>query len=456
MAKSHVPYLGKNGRYRVEIGGRNFWLGKDQQTALKLTSTLDAFWVNEKHQNAQGKKCWSDGNIAAAFNLVGLRPPVMSEPRTRVIVNAVQPTTNNLRQNIPSREVSFHQALDLYSSYRLADKTIGEHTSADSESIVKSLKRNLPDQPLHNIDGAALGSIRDTLLARPPRVTDGKPISVATVKKWFMELGMAFSWFSHPDSRIGWQPPYPQWREKFTLDDRQAANLSDDDEYGAVKPTFTLDQLTILYKVGTPKERFYLLLGVFLGWTAKEIATLKKSQIKDANGEMFIEKKRSKTGVKTTFWVCPELAQILRRAVANTPSNPGDLALLTENRQGEPLPLLHGNTDTVSQTWIRLLHRANKAEQRVPNYPHSRLRKFAGQAVENLSGDHSLAQLLLSHKRADVASTNYIGLGVNVGLGKSPYERLWDVQRLVHKALKPMLDPIKPTPKAIDAVQTAA
>ncbi len=115
---------------------------------------------------------------------------------------------------------------------------------------------------------------------------------------------MAFDWFSHPDSKIGWIPPYPQWREKFTLNDRQAENLLDDgEELGEVKPTFNLDQLSTLYTIATNQERMYLLFGVCLGWTAREIATLKRSKIKEADGEMFIEKKRSKTGVVQTFWV---------------------------------------------------------------------------------------------------------------------------------------------------------
>jgi len=120
---------------------------------------------------------------------------------------------------------------------------------------------------------------------------------------------MAFNWFSHPDSKIGWMAPYPQWREKCTLNDRQAENLLDEGEaLGEVKPTYNLEQLTILYLAATHQERLYLLFGVCLGWTAQDIATLKRNKIKEANGEMYIEKKRSKTGVVQTFWVCPELA----------------------------------------------------------------------------------------------------------------------------------------------------
>lgn len=83
MAKTHTPKIAPNGRYRVNIGGRNFWLGKDQQVAIKVTNYLTLAWQNETTTDAQGKKTWSDKQIEWAFNGCGLNPPTNSDD-TRV------------------------------------------------------------------------------------------------------------------------------------------------------------------------------------------------------------------------------------------------------------------------------------------------------------------------------------------------------------------------------------
>ncbi len=47
MARRHTPNLGPNGRYRVIIGGRSFWCGKDHAAAVKLTNALDLLLDSE-------------------------------------------------------------------------------------------------------------------------------------------------------------------------------------------------------------------------------------------------------------------------------------------------------------------------------------------------------------------------------------------------------------------------
>ena len=459
MSKRHVPYFDKlKSRWRVEIGGRNFWCGKDQATAIKLTNALDSFWETEI-VGVNGKKSWSNQSIVEAYNRVGMTPPASVNLQQPAMAQAaiIQPPPVALtlgprfRPAFQPREISFHDALDVYVEMRLAKRTI-RRPGEDSEQIIGSLKHHLADMPLQDIDAAVHRILTDKIINLPPNRTTGKPISIVTARWWLRELGAAFEWFSHPDSRIGWIPPYPQWREKFSINDEEAKALAKnvgDENFGKVKPIFNLDQLAILHKCTTPLDRLYLLGGVCLGWTAIEFATLKRSQIQtDQDGETyFVNKERSKTGVEMTFWVCPELAELLKQFVAATPPNPGDLAMMTRNRQGEPLPLVHNGTDTISQSWHRLLRRVNKTEKRVPLYPHSRLRKLAGQLVENITGNHDLAQMVLSHKGNTVARASYVALDGIIGVGKSPQQRLWDAQREVHKALASVLASLPPTAK---------
>jgi len=66
------------------------------------------------------------------------------------------------------------------------------------------------------------------------------------------------------------------------------------------------------------------------------------------------------------------------------------------------------------------------------------VKKCGAQIVENLGG-HDLAQLFLAHQRATVAAGHYTGTDVNVGIGKTGYERLHEVQRQMYEALRPLL-----------------
>jgi hypothetical protein len=97
------------------------------------------------------------------------------------------------------------------------------------------------------------------------------------------------------------------------------------------KPTFTLEELRILWKLAWPGARMYMLMGLSLGRTQKEIATMRKDDLVEKDGELFIDKLRNKTGVPGYWWVFPELATMLSSRVATTPENPDNLAFLTSN-----------------------------------------------------------------------------------------------------------------------------
>lgn len=69
-------------------------------------------------------------------------------------------------------------------------------------------------------------------------------------------------------------------------------------------------------------------------------------------------------------------------------------------------------------------------------------RKLRAQIIENLSS-HETAQLFLAHRTHTVAARNYVGADVNVGVGRTPYEKLHEAQREMWKQLKPLFMPTK-------------
>ena len=132
MSKRHVPYLDRlKSRWRVEIGGRNFWCGKDQATATKLTNALDSLWEIEI-VGVPGKKSWSNKSVVDAYNRVGMTPPasVSMQPPVMAQAAVVQPTSIartlelQFRPAFQPRELSFHDGLDLFVKMRLAVRLI--------------------------------------------------------------------------------------------------------------------------------------------------------------------------------------------------------------------------------------------------------------------------------------------------------------------------------------------
>jgi hypothetical protein len=462
--------LGKtqNGEFRVSIGRhligarreyKQFRLGKDQQAAEALVAALEIAWENETNKDADGEKVWSPENIDKAFSFA--LPTQTAVPTPVQIQRAAIPQPVFPHQPyVPlPKSLTLFQAIDLFVEELQRQVDGKEIQDAHRENCINNLngtKRHISDVPLYNCDGEELWKMRRAVTARPMvrqplRFKDGKPvtpsqpehpISIYTVCNWLMTLGMAFDYFART-KRIGWKPEDIHWREAFCLTKSQKLKLLSPDEkdgFERPKPTFNLTDLTTIYKLACPYDRMLLLMGLTLGWTQKEIATFRKSHFVKLGTEYFIDKRRNKTGNEGYWWVCPELAQLLLKAISGTPANPDDLALLTD----KGFPLIHGSTDNVKQRWDNLRY---KIPAGTANYSFTRLRKLAGQMVMNISGSEELAKVMLAHAPDSVASKYYVGLDAQIGMGKTKFERLHECQKEIHKALKPMFDAALPKPK---------
>ena len=475
MARERLPHLNDRGIYVTSIGfylkdgkrmEKRFWLGTDRSHAYRKTRALSVAWEEETTADTQGKKVWNEENIrrALAFAEPGssssngpalgtLQP---SASRAPVPVFAPDPPPQPI---ITRTSFTLPQAMDEYGRFFSERTDTGEKHREVIASRLKSIKAHiedisaevngtrvwLKDLPMAQVDAEWLTRIRNKITSRPPtrfintskrEGSEGrpnKPISMDVVKGWLMLLGMAFDWFDRTP-RIGWRAPHHRWRDTFVLRKKQAWALMTPDERdgdGKPKPVFSIEEIQRIYGNSTKLGRLYLLMGLMLGWGQEAIRSMRKNHLVKIGDEYFIDRRRGKTGIEGFWWVCPELVKLLIEEISTTPANKDNLAFLTE----EGLPLVHGHTDTIGLTWDRCL---NGASGNVRELPFGRLKKMGAQIIENLSS-HDLAQLFLANGGATVARKHYVGNDVEVGIGKSPFEKLHEVQKKMHEALKPVL-----------------
>ena len=233
--------------------------------------------------------------------------------------------------------------------------------------------------------------------------------------------------------------------------------MSADEERQSKKiQIFTLDEVKIIHRVANNWQKILIQAGVFLGWTQIDLAWLRKDELVDVNGEMFVDYSRHKTGVPNRLWVPPELAQKFReyRDAPETRPNPHNLLFQTL-RDGHPIVYEHPKTgkhiDSTKCQWKQV--RNLFLGKGVRPLPFKTLRKFAGQCIKNIAGHEMnktfLAQTLGENGR-DINEKHYTGSGIDVGVGTTLFSKLHDAQRKVYEALKPHLfGALKNTPKRI-------
>ncbi|MDF2434851.1 MAG: hypothetical protein JWP44_4482, partial [Mucilaginibacter sp.] len=202
------------------------------------------------------------------------------------------------------------------------------------------------------------------------------------------------------------------------------------------------DEVVTLFKCcDTPLQRRYLLVPLFLGWTQMDLATLERDEFVTKDGHYYVDKLRSKTGIQGYWWVCPELAALIKEG-ANDDDPDG---LLYRTERGNPLVWYSENgnrCDSTKNVWRPIMKRAQ--QKGVRPLPFSALRKFALQMVKNLSS-HELGKVFaaqtISDGGMDVNEKHYTGRGVSVGIGQTQFEQVIEVQKTMYAQLKPHLFP---------------
>jgi hypothetical protein len=313
LTKTKKGYCRTIGYYRNGRGERvprKFWLGHDRSAALGRVRALSEAW--EELLGERGEKVWMAAAIAS----------VQSDDNAQMVCSGSLPQPVLVfpsRPYSPPPTVTFTlpAALDEFSKHFGERNDIGHAHREGTKYRIASINQHveeivveqngqqlwLKDLPMAAVDMEWLSRIRNRITGRPmtKHVYDSqRPISIDCVKGWLMTLGMAFDWFDRTP-RIGWNATHARWRDEFTLGKRQEYALRTPEERdadGKPKPIFTMDEVVKLYKTAVPLQRLYLLMGVFLGWSQEGIRSLRRPHLVTVNDELFVDRRRCKTGVE--------------------------------------------------------------------------------------------------------------------------------------------------------------
>jgi integrase len=207
------------------------------------------------------------------------------------------------------------------------------------------LKLAVPDLPLSQIGYDQIRQIINHFTSRPVSPVTGRKIAPDTVidtlaftRALFVRLADQHKWAS------------PMSIDKVFKYNRQKLYTDAELERKAQVQVFTLDELKTLW-MGCGKCLYELLflLGLNCGFTAMEIATLRRAQCHLDGPKPFIRRIRHKTQVKGVWRLWPETADLLRQLMCG--ENEGDLALRTKT--GKPLVHYFGRSrnDAVGHAW---------------------------------------------------------------------------------------------------------
>lgn len=423
------------------IGGRRFYSysGMTEEEFRRVVTALQDRWETIAARGGT----WTQTDIDEAYTEAGVE---------RRGPNAVHmpPTTGVTAQRMVGSQLYLHASLDEYltSMATRVPKEVGIDQLEKYQQHLGRLKVLLPDQPIHQIGYDTLASVK-TLVLNAKR-KDGKPFapdSLLTIWKCIK------AFWQYLDDSNKWTAPRG-FRKLMQLDRTTVTDEDDeeedDDELDDLDAgedrTFSVEELTTLWQRAiTPMSRIVFGLGLYAGFTANDFASLRKKMIVTDGDDLFIVRKRQKTRhrqkYRTWWWIPPEIAVLIRRAVlcASDPEkNPKGLLFMTRNG----LPLVHRGskgkgrkTDNVALVWRALIRSAHKYGG-VKNLSQKHLRKTGARLIRYGVGDWKGAglestQRFLAHAVRTVAEKHYVG--------RPRFSELHAAQRELYARLKPLV-----------------
>jgi len=271
---------------------------------------------------------------------------------------------------------------------------------------------------LSNVTKESLNSTILYFAQRPPckkrkfqKKPADQPISLYTAKGIIAMVRALFVWLADHD-QLTWERPRG-FDRIFKLKDRR---LKTPDEVarearsvisGEVD-TFTIAELTRLFRAARSRDRLYILLGLNCGFTSGEISSLHTFEVFLDADVPCIHKRRAKTGVEAKWSLWPETATMLRRHRAAT--NARHLWLMTPlcNQLVEVDEFCR--RDAIDQSWKLLYPRVGL--DRVLGFRF--MRKTGADAIKRLGGLEE-SEMYLAHQES----------GLNKHYANRNWPKLW-------------------------------
>jgi hypothetical protein len=303
------------------------------------------------------------------------------------------------------------------------------------------------DAPLASIGRNEVEEMLGYWRKRPLRRGSKQHVSKKSATHFIGMLKSFFKWLHNSHSF--------QWRKPEDFEDLKTKVMTLDTERAwqvQAEHIFSLDELKLLYRYGTPLDRLLLLLGLNCGFAAAESASLTVGEVfirtphsprqremlaaELRDDDSFIRRVRRKSGVYGEFLLFAETVKGLEWALRERKKHgipkPSDRLLLDSN--GEPLdkPTSGGNSNKqIPNRFARLLKRITSDKQSITQLPVKMLRKTGGDIVKRFS-DGEIAGVYLCHGQP-VASDELSDVYT-----RRPFGKLFSVLRRVEEYLAPV------------------
>lgn len=463
------------------FGGKRFRYGRDESQARIANARLEALWQRASAEDEQWtepttilahaickgqQECsippnpamtggesyvhWVDRLALAYGDLIRVVPEQphayaqgqaeIQGNRKRLLdwVEIAHPQTSS---DLPHE--TFHKALDAYIEHLKRNK--GEDHSGWMREQIKqaeSLKR-LPDLPLSRLTLRKMEEQVAFWAKRPKATSKKKPISALTARNRIKQLKDFWRWLSRNDN-YSWRRPegYDEIRcrvQKIPAD--QAAKMK------AVHiPTYSVEELTTLYKNASPMVRLFMLLGLNCGFSTAEMGSLTTDEVflntahphfPSTSHDSWILRVRIKSGVYGEWKLWPQTVQGLQWAINRMHRLGGEKYLLISSK-GVPM---NKNTRTgnkssrIPNLWNNLLRTVLKENSAFRKLSIKYLRKTAGTMIRSAS-DGEIAGVFLCHGtpvKSDALADVYTN---------RPFDKVFKAIDEVGKRLQPMFDAV--------------
>jgi hypothetical protein len=474
--------LDLSGQYRRDLGWKltrsgkraqqRFYLGRDKNSAQVSETRLEVFWTALEEYFAAERKgeipLWEEWSLeiaaAIADGKMVISPP--SPPASLVAwfpddpdivaagwldilqshfggvvgVSGAVPVAYRGRGEFDTPKPvhtghTLHSAIDAYIEYlhqrhRTAEGIVSQTGKKQGERAER-LKRHHPDCPLYDLTAK---KIEEILLywGKRPLAAKEKRYSRDTCKNQLILIRAFLKWLHRSEMKWKLPPDYLFPRMKIEW---LASEVSSE----VKKRTFTMEQVSILWKYATPLEKVFIALGLNCGFGAGEIGTLAETEV---NGRV-IKRLRHKTKVFGAWWLFPITCAAVawarkRKEVLGFTS---DYLLVSDS--GKPycaVTVGNNNNQKIRNSWNRLLKRVRQEHDDFPRLSFGKLRKTAASWMRRVGGGE-MGSIFLTHGKAtddpllDVYANRH-------------FRTLFKCQKRIWKKLRHVLAGEFPEPKA--------
>jgi hypothetical protein len=452
---------------------QKFWaLGSDKQKAEIIILKAMGEWANLK---ALGSSVWTSDALDIVNNLKSSLYENGKKNGIPRIDQALKPKSEN--KKTISKPLTYHQSIDYYCQEIIPTLNISDQWKRDLAYRLSSTKDALDDLPLNSIEPEHLMQIVNYYKNRPQNKKTVKPISVDTATHY---IRAAKRLFDYLDTIEVWEMP-KRFEDIFSVNNSDfTPTQSERLKSRKGIQTFTLGELSILYKNASFQLQEWMVTSLNIGATQKELSDLMRGECFLESVPPYVEKVRAKTsrsGEIIGKWILwKETADILRKKLANEypweykkekgvyyckSKNSEKWKVYdlqderiyqqniktvqeTENRPKKDTDSVFGSIvylnangikiDHIKCSWFRALEKCNG---KVRKLSFKYLRKTGAKMISDIAGKE-IGKVYLAHSKKEMIDRHYV---------PEDYSKLADALKTMREKLQPLFETVPSSDK---------